>query len=155
MFKMKYSSIENLSRKHKNKHEGYEHTRLDFVYKDESEKMGISVYEIPPGQSAYPYHYHHKNEECFYIISGEGILRTPEGERIVKAGDLLYFPANENGAHKLTNGSDTEKLVYLDVDVIHNIDVSVYPDSNKIGVWGTDTNRIYRLDDDVDYYEGE
>ena len=43
MFKMKYSSIENLSKKHKNKHEGYEHTRLDFVYKGESEKMGISA----------------------------------------------------------------------------------------------------------------
>ena len=62
---------------------------------------------------------------------------------------------NEKGAHKLTNSSVTEKLVYLDVDVLHNIDVALYPDSGKIGVWGKDTNRVYRMDDDVDYYEGE
>ena len=34
----------------------------------------VSVYEIPPLKSAYPYHYHHKNEETLYIISGKGVL---------------------------------------------------------------------------------
>ena len=67
----------------------------------------------------------------------------------------LFFPANEKGAHKLTNSSDTEKLVYLDVDVVHDLDVAVYPDSGKIGVWGKNINRIYHVDDDVDYYDGE
>lgn len=40
------------------------------------------------------------------------------------------------GAHKLTNTSKTENLVYIDFDVIHDLDVTVYPDSNKIGIWG-------------------
>ena len=47
------------------------------------------------------------------------------------------------------------KLVYLDVDVVHDLDVAVYPDSGKIGIWGKDVNRIYHVDDDVDYYDGE
>ena len=115
----------------------------------------VRVYELPPGKSAYPYHYHLKNEETFFILRGEGLLRTPEGERTVKAGDLLFFPAGETGAHKLTNTSDTEMLVYIDFDIVHDLDVAVYPDSGKLGIWGKDTNRIYRLDDDVDYYEGE
>lgn len=155
MFDFKHSNVEDLPSKEKKKHEGYEHIRRDFIRWGEAEKMGVSLYEIPPKQSAYPYHYHHKNEELFYIISGKGVLKTPEGERPVQAGDLLFFPANEKGAHKLTNSSDTEKLVYLDVDVVHDLDVAVYPDSGKIGVWGKNINRIYHVDDDVDYYDGE
>ncbi len=155
MFDFKHRNVAELPTKHKNKHEGYEHIRRDFIRWGEAEKTGVSIYEIPPKQSAYPYHYHHKNEEVFYIISGEGLLKTPEGERTVKAGDLLFFPANEKGAHKLTNASDTENLIYLDVDVVHDLDVAVYPDSGKIGVWGKNVNRIYRVEDDVDYYAGE
>lgn len=155
MHDFKHRNVSELPEKYKNKHPDYEHTRKDFIRWGEAEQTCVAIYEIPPLKSAYPYHYHLKNEETFYIISGEGILRTHDGERSVKAGDLLFFPANEKGAHKLTNSSSTEKLVYLDVDVLHNIDVALYPDSAKIGIWGKDTNRVYRIDDDVDYYEGE
>ena len=43
----------------------------------------------------------------------------------------------------------------IDFDVIHDLDVTVYPDSGKIGVWGKQVNKVYHLDDDMDYYEGE
>jgi len=148
------ANINDLPAKHKVGTESYEYTRKKFVPFGVGNTL-VSVYEIPPHKSAYPYHYHHKNEETFYIISGTGRLRTPQGESAVGPGDLLYFPANENGAHKLTNTSDTQPLVYIDFDVVHDIDVTVYPDSNKIAVWGKDTNRVYRTDDDVDYYTGE
>ena len=121
----------------------------------EGAKTTVSVYEIEPLQSAYPYHYHLQKEETFYIISGEGLLRTPEGQTPVSAGDLLFFPANEHGAHKLTNTSATEKLVYLDMDVISDLDVAVYPDSDKIGIWGKGVNRLYPRQANVDYYDGE
>ena len=115
----------------------------------------MSVYEVPPQKAAYPYHYHLQDEETFYILSGEGLLKTPEGEKRVSAGDMLFFPAGSEGAHKLTNTSLTEKLVYIDFDVIHDLDAAIYPDSGKIGVWGKDINRVYPLDANVDYYEGE
>ncbi len=155
MFDFKHKNLQDIPEKRKAKHDGYEHIRRDFLHWDESEKLSAIVYEIPPKQSAYPYHFHHKNEELFYIISGTGVLKNPEGERQVKAGDLLFFPANEKGAHKLTNCSETENLVYLDVDIIHDLDVTIYPDSGKIGIWGKGINKIYKEDDDVDYYEGE
>ena len=115
----------------------------------------MRVYEIPPGKSAYPYHYHLKNEETFFILKGEGLLKTPEGEKTVRPGDFLFFPADESSAHKLTNSSDREMLVYIDFDVVHDLDVAVYPDSGKIGIWGKEVNRVWRTDDDVDYYEDE
>ena len=151
---MKHQNIDDLTRKHKRGAEGYEFTRRDFLAVHEANTL-VRIYELPPGKSAYPYHYHLKNEETFFVLKGEGLLRTPEGERAVKAGDLLFFPAGENGAHKLTNTSETEMLVYLDFDIVHDLDVTMYPDSGKIGIWGMDTNKIYRIGDDVDYYEGE
>lgn len=155
MDEFRHSSMQNMEVKHKCDHEGYEYYRRKFVPFGAAKNTLVSIYEIPPNKAAYPYHYHHKNEETFYIISGEGILRTPDGERTVKAGDLLFFPRGPEGAHKLTNRSDSEMLVYIDFDVVHEIDVAVYPDSDKIGVWGMGINQIFRKPDHVDYYEGE
>lgn len=155
MSEIKHARMEHLGVKHKKEHEDYEYYRRNFIPRGYAKETMVSIYEIPPLKAAYPYHYHHKDEETFYIISGEGMLKTPEGERKVTAGDLLFFPANENGAHKLTNTSSKENLVYLDFDVVHDLDVAVYPDSNKIGVWGKGVNKVYKMDENVDYYEGE
>ena len=95
------------------------------------------------------------SEEIFYIISGHGLLRTPDGERAVSAGELLFFPAEASGAHKLTNDSETETLVYLDVDTASPLDAAVYPDSGKIGIWGMGVNKVFRAEDAVDYFDGE
>lgn len=151
----KHTNINELAGKPKVLHEGYEYCKKAFVPRSDGRESLVCVYEVPPGKSPYPYHYHLKDEETFYILSGQGSLRTPEGERAVKPGDFLFFPAGEEGAHKLTNISDSEKLVYIDFDVIHDVDLCIYPDSNKLGVWGKDVNRVYMLDENVDYYEGE
>ena len=152
---IRHSKIDALPAKHRTGPDNYEYIRRNFVPRGAASQCIVSIYEIPPAKCAYPYHYHHKNEETFYIISGQGVLRTPEGERTVSAGDLLFFPAEEGGAHKLTNTSEVEPLVYIDFDTDNDLDVTVYPDSGKIGVWGKGINRLYRTEDDVDYYEGE
>ena len=152
---IRHSKIADLPAKHKALHEGYEYTRRNFVPRGQAEGALVTVYEVPPQKEAYPYHYHLKDEETYYILSGEGLLKTPEGEKRVSAGELLFFPAGSEGAHKLTNTSLTKMLVYIDFDVIHDLDAAIYPDSGKIGVWGKGVNRVYPLDADVDYYEGE
>lgn len=139
----------------KKEHKNYEYVKHELIPKGYANQCAVSLYEILPGKSAYPYHYHTKNEESFYIISGSGILKTPDKEDRVTAGDFLFFPANEKGAHKLTNTSDTELLVYLDFDTYNDIDVALYPDSGKIGVWGKNVNQVYKVSNQVDYYEDE
>ena len=155
MSDIKHESIDNIAKSHKNEHDGYEYYRRKFIPFGDAKNSLVSVYEIPPKKAAYPYHFHHNNEETYYIISGEGIIRTPDGKRKVCAGDFLFFPTGEKGAHKLTNSSDTDNLVYIDFDVVHDVDITVYPDSDKIGIWGMGINKIYSKDEDVDYYEGE
>ena len=155
MSKIRHCKIDQIPASHKCEHEGYEYFRRKFVPSGAAKNTHVCVYEIPPGKAAYPYHYHCKTEETFYIISGIGTLRTPEGEKRVGAGELIFFPAGEAGAHKLTNASDTENLVYLDFDVTHELDVAVYPDSDKIGIWGMGINQIFPKSADADYYYGE
>jgi uncharacterized cupin superfamily protein len=140
---------------HENEHEGYEYNKRELVAKGQAAQCFVSMYEIPPGKSAYPYHYHTKREEVFYILSGSGTLKTPDGERNVAAGDFLFFPANENGAHKITNTSETKTLVYLDFDTYNDIDVAFYPDSGKIGIWGKNIDQLYKTDRQSEYYDDE
>ena len=155
MSEIKHSRIEDIPVSHKCEHEGYEYYRKKFIPFGGAKNSLVSVYEIPPHKSAYPYHFHHNNEETFYILSGEGVLRTPDGERKVSAGEFLFFPTGPAGAHKLTNSSDAENLVYIDFDVVHDVDITIYPDSEKIGVWGMGINQLYSQAEAVDYYDGE
>ena len=155
MSEIKHSKIESIPVSHKREHDGYEYYRKKFIPFGGAKNSLVSVYEIPPHKSAYPYHFHHNNEETFYILSGEGVLRTPDGERKVSAGEFLFFPTGPAGAHKLTNSSDTENLVYIDFDVVHDVDITIYPDSDKIGVWGMGINQLYPQAEAVDYYDGE
>lgn len=155
MNEIRHSRIEAIPTSHKREHEDYEYYRRKFVPFGAARNTLISIYEVPPMKSAYPYHYHYKNEETFYIIRGEGTLKTPGGDKKVSAGDLLFFPTGPEGAHKLTNTSETENLVYIDFDVVHDIDIAVYPDSDKLGVWGMGINKLYPQSGGVGYYDGE
>ncbi len=152
IIRIKSDTIESA---HKCESGDYEYYKRDVVPRGYSNNTKVSVYIIPPGKSAYPYHFHYKNEETFYILSGEGLLKTPAGDKIVSSGDFIFFPASPDGAHKLTNISDVENLTYIDFDVTHDVDVAVYPDSNKIGVWGKDINKTFYIDDSKEYYDGE
>lgn len=152
--KVIHKRADELEARHKTGPGGYEYYRRDFVKRGQAGQCVVSVYEIPPGKSAYPYHYHMKDEEVFFVTSGEGTLRTPDGERTVRAGDMLFFPAGEGGAHKLTNTSG-EPLIYIDFDTANDLDAAFYPDSGKVGVWGMGVNKVFRLEDQAEYYDGE
>ena len=123
---------------------------------NEGNQTVAAFYTLPPGKSNYPFHYHTANEEVFYIISGNGVLETSEGEYPVVAGDIIVCPAGKNGAHKITNSSGTENLVYLDVDTNNTPDIAYYPHSNKVGIRAAGGIRDnYSLDSKIGYYDKE
>lgn len=132
----------------------YGFTRRRLIPTDQMKNCSVSFYELEPGASNCPYHYHTVNEEVFYIISGTGTLKMPEGDKTVAAGDIIYFPADDSGAHKLTNNSN-EKLVYIDFDTSLLPEIAVYPDSGKIGFYNGGDRAIFKRNTEVDYYDGE
>ncbi|USZ67085.1 cupin domain-containing protein [Halorussus salilacus] len=128
------------------------------------EKLGCSLYELPPGKRSWPYHFHTGNEEAVYVLSGEGVVRTPDGETELAPGTYASFPVGEEGAHRIRNTGD-EPLRYLAVSTMNDPDVTGYPDSGKLGVFvgappgGRSDERMlsgyFREDDAVEYWEGE
>ena len=50
-------------------------------------KLGYGVTVVPPGKRAWPFHNHHANEEMFFVLSGNGSVRTActEGARTAGA----------------------------------------------------------------------
>ncbi|HEY4789170.1 MAG TPA: cupin, partial [Bacteroidales bacterium] len=61
----------------------------------------------------------------------------------LNAGDIITFPAGKEGSHVIRNGSETEKLVYIDFDAINVPEIVHFPDMNKIMVLGPYSNGTY------------
>jgi len=124
-----------------------------------AERLGASVWEVPPGQAAYPYHFHYVEEELLFVLSGRPSLRTPEGWRDLGPGETVAFTVGEGGAHQLVNRGE-QPVRLLVVSPNGAPDICVYPDSDKVGVYervsqGGGLRELYRRSDAVDYYDGE
>lgn len=98
------------------------------------QKLGCSLYEVPVGCKAWPYHYHCGNEEAIYLLSGEGTLRLGEQAFTVKAGAYIALPPGQHHAHQLINTGEVP-LQYLCFSTMNEPDVIAYPDSDKVGVF--------------------
>ena len=60
--------------------------------------LGASLYELPPDQESWPYHFHYANEELLIVLDGRPTLRTPECERELAPGDAAIFVRGPEGA---------------------------------------------------------
>jgi uncharacterized cupin superfamily protein len=140
-------------------HDGFRSNRARVGYTLGAERLGVSVWEIPPGEAAYPFHFHLTEEELLLVLAGAPSLRTPEGWSELAAGDLVSFPRGAEGAHQLVNRTDTPAR-FLSVSTSGAPDVVLYPDSGKLGAAernpdGSGLKVFFRLDDQVDYWDGE
>jgi len=139
--------------------EGFRSRRARIGYELGTELIGCSLWELPPGEAAYPYHYHYSDEELVIVLSGRPTLRTPEGNRELEAGEALRFELGETGAHQIFNATD-QTATFLAVSSHGRPDVVVYPDANKIGVGerlpeGGGLRAFFKRDDAVGYFEDE
>ena len=113
--------------------------------------LGATLYELGHGNFMI-YHAHHGSEELLLVLRGRPTLRTPDGERELGPWDCVFCPAGEAGAHKVTNHSDEPARIIIWSNR-SNPGTTIYPDSNKVGAWPP--GKLFRLDDAVDYFEGE
>ena len=127
-------------------------------------KLGYNLTEIPPGKRAFPYHFHHVNEEMFLVIAGTGELRWPGGTHPLKPMDIVCCPPGPDSAHQIVN-TGTTTLRYLALSTTEDPEVVEYPDSGKYGVTvgrpigGAPADSKLRViafkKDGVDYWAGE
>ncbi len=123
-----------------------------------AERLGATLYELDGGQQICPYHFHYANEEWLLVVAGSPTLRSPEGDRRLRPGDVVCFPTGPEGAHDVRNDGEEPARVLMLSTLIYP-EVPVYPESDKIGtrpveVGGGDRLNFIRTDA-VDYWEGE
>jgi uncharacterized cupin superfamily protein len=121
-----------------------------------AELLGATVYETPPGEKLWPYHWELGCEEFLVVVSGAPTLRTPDGERVLAPGDLVAFPEGEDGAHQLRNDSEAPFRVLV-ASTKSGVYVAGYPDSAKLLVDAPahGIRKMLRDAPDVDYWDGE
>jgi uncharacterized cupin superfamily protein len=140
-------------------HPGFRCRRSRLSRQAGSERLGLSLWELPPGEAAYPYHHHFTEEELVLVLHGRPALRTPEGWRDLEEGEVVSFPRGESGGHQLVNRTQ-ETVRFLAFSTSGEPDIVSYPDSGKLGVFerlpdGGGLRALFRTQDRVDYYEGE
>jgi uncharacterized cupin superfamily protein len=140
-------------------HDGFRALRARIGRQAGSERLGLSLWEIPPGEAAYPYHLHYSEEELVIVLEGTASLRTPAGWRELAEGEVIAFLRGEAGGHQLVNRS-AARVRFLALSTSGEPDVVSYPDSGKLGAFerlpeGGGLRAMFRIDDAVDYYDGE
>jgi uncharacterized cupin superfamily protein len=102
-------------------------------------RLGMSVYDLPPGEAIGPYHFEWTDEEWLIVLAGQPTLRKPEGERVLDPGDVVCFPAGPDGAHHVGNASEEPARVAI-FSTKNEFGIVEYPEDDKVGIWAGETH---------------
>ena len=118
--------------------------------------IGGSLFEVEPGNKLWPYHTHHLNEEWVIVLRGEPTLRTPDGEHLLKEGDVVCFPRGRKGAHQISNRTASTIRVLMLSSMVTG-EVIEYLDTGKVLAKDAEDEDIIfaRPGPPVEYWEGE
>jgi uncharacterized cupin superfamily protein len=77
-------------------------------------KIGINLTTLPPGKESSMRHWHTREDEFVYVVSGEVVLITNAGAQVLRAGMCAGFPAGNGDGHHLVNRSN-QPATYLEI----------------------------------------
>jgi uncharacterized cupin superfamily protein len=94
-------------------------------------QFGANLLRLPPGAWSSQRHWHSHEDEFVYVVNGEVVLVTDEGEEILRQGDCAGFKAAVRNGHCLQNRSareaeilvvgsrnDEDRGEYSDIDMV-------------------------------------
>jgi uncharacterized cupin superfamily protein len=113
-------------------------------------RIGVNLTALAPGKESSMRHFHTLEDELVFVLEGEVVLRTDEGERVLKAGMCAGFPAGSRNGHQLVNRSDRFAR-YLEISNRDLEDVAEYPDVDLAYRQGADGSAIYTHKDGTPY----
>ena len=131
------------------------------LVREPGHSLSASVYVVEPGETHLPYHFHHGAEELLLLLEGEPTLRTPQGERRLRPGDVVHFPRGAAGAHQVRNeAGGTARFVVVAAGTTP--EVVEYPDTGKLAALAkTPSQRgprlwsMHLLENEAGYWDGE
>jgi uncharacterized cupin superfamily protein len=111
-------------------------------------QFGVNLLRLPPGAWSSQRHWHSAEDEFTYVLEGEVVLVTDDGEEVLRAGDCAGFRAGDANGHHLQNRSDRD-AVLLDIGSRRpETDAVDYPDIDLTLAAG---DRAYRHRDGTPY----
>ncbi len=91
-------------------------------------QFGLNMCTLPPGAWSSQRHWHEHEDEFVYVLRGEVVLVTDEGEETLRAGDCAGFRAGDPNGHCLQNRSRADAVI-IEVGTRHpGGDAVTYPD---------------------------
>jgi uncharacterized cupin superfamily protein len=93
--------------------------------------FGVNLLTLPPGTWSSQRHWHSAEDEFIWVVAGEVVLVTDQGEEVLRSGDCAGFKAGITDGHHLQNRSehaaaileigsrrpDTDLVDYPDIDL--------------------------------------
>lgn len=90
-------------------------------------QFGVNLLRLAPGTWSSQRHWHAREDEFVYVLTGEVVLVTEAGETTLRAGECAGFPHGVASGHHLQNRGPVEATV-LEVGTDDPRDEVEYPD---------------------------
>ena len=94
-------------------------------------QFGVNLCRLPPGAWSSQRHWHTKEDELIFVVEGEVVLVTDDGEEVLLAGDSAGFKAGDPNGHTFQNRSDRD-VVLLEIGTRDSTDATYYPDIDLV-----------------------
>jgi uncharacterized cupin superfamily protein len=95
-------------------------------------QFGVNLLRLPPGVWSSQRHWHTAEDEFVWVLEGEVVLITDDGEEVLRAGDCAGFKAGVPNGHQVQNRSGAE-AVLLEIGTRSvGLDHCDYPDLDMI-----------------------
>jgi uncharacterized cupin superfamily protein len=113
-------------------------------------KIGVNLTTLPPGKESSMRHFHTLEDELIFVVEGEIVLRTDQGEQVLTAGMCAGFAAGARDGHQFVNRSASPAR-YLEVSNREPEDVAEYPDDDLAYRKAADGSHVFSHKDGSSY----
>ncbi len=115
--------------------------------------IGVNLVELAPGRQNCPFHWHVREEEHFYVLEGECVLRVGDDRHAMGPGDYVCFPAGTGVGHCFEN-PHPRPCRLLAIGQRDPAEIAVYPDSGKAKLRAMEAI-VPWPSEGLDYWDGE
>jgi len=91
--------------------------------------FGFHIIEVPPGCESTEFHRHYQEDECAYVLSGQGVVRIGQERFDIAEGDFIGYRAGGEAHTMINTSDDVLKCIVVGQRLPH--DVGEYPDKKK------------------------
>ena len=104
--------------------------------------FGVNLTTLVPGSQSALRHWHSAQDEFVYVVQGELVLITDEGEQTLGPGEMAGFAAGVANGHHLVNRSN-QPATYLEIGDHTFPDRADYPDDDLLCMPTEDGHRQF------------